>query len=324
MAKTKTETKAAEEIKEEVIAAEEEKPAKKASKKKTVEEALKEEKPAKKKAVKKAEETPELPVEEEKPAKKAKKAEVKEEVKEEKTQAKEEKKAKKAEEKGKKKSRAKKEILSTNLLNKKYVDIEELKADILKYARTGVDIDQKDVINALDRFDMNDDDIENFYDWLSGEEIDLIDESDNADDLADDDYLLSDEEEEEEGEIIDINYDAASTYTKVNDPVKMYLKEIGRVPLLKADEEIEIAKRIENGDEEAKSELITANLRLVVSIAKKYTGRGMLFLDLIQEGNMGLIKAVDKFDYHKGFKFSTYATWWIRQAITRAIADQAR
>ncbi|MBF9296322.1 sigma-70 family RNA polymerase sigma factor, partial [Staphylococcus epidermidis] len=111
---------------------------------------------------------------------------------------------------------------------------------------------------------------------------------------------------------------------KINDPVRMYLKEIGRVNLLSAQEEIELAKRIEQGDEIAKSRLAEANLRLVVSIAKRYVGRGMLFLDLIQEGNMGLIKAVEKFDFSKGFKFSTYATWWIRQAITRAIADQAR
>ena len=110
----------------------------------------------------------------------------------------------------------------------------------------------------------------------------------------------------------------------IDDPVRMYLKEIGKVPLLTADEEIELAKRLEDGDEDAKQKLAEANLRLVVSIAKRYVGRGMLFLDLIQEGNLGLIKAVEKFDYRKGFKFSTYATWWIRQAITRAIADQAR
>ncbi|MFT8595451.1 MAG: RNA polymerase sigma factor RpoD, partial [Lentilactobacillus hilgardii] len=117
---------------------------------------------------------------------------------------------------------------------------------------------------------------------------------------------------------------SAPTGVKINDPVRMYLKEIGRVSLLSADEEINLAKRIESGDEEAKQELAEANLRLVVSIAKRYVGRGMQFLDLIQEGNMGLMKAVEKFDYRKGFKFSTYATWWIRQAITRAIADQAR
>ncbi|WP_283678789.1 RNA polymerase sigma factor RpoD [Lentilactobacillus sp. Marseille-Q4993] len=117
---------------------------------------------------------------------------------------------------------------------------------------------------------------------------------------------------------------SAPTGVKINDPVRMYLKEIGRVSLLSADEEISLAKRIEGGDEEAKQELAEANLRLVVSIAKRYVGRGMQFLDLIQEGNMGLMKAVEKFDYRKGFKFSTYATWWIRQAITRAIADQAR
>ncbi len=156
----------------------------------------------------------------------------------------------------------------------------------------------------------------------------MVDETEDEEDLDDDDLLSCEDDEEEDSEKnIVIDYSAASTYTKVNDPVKMYLKEIGRVPLLKADQEIEIAKRIENGGEDAeaaKNELISANLRLVVAIAKKYTGRGMLFLDLIQEGNMGLIKAVDKFDYHKGFKFSTYATWWIRQAITRAIADQAR
>ncbi|MEJ6400681.1 RNA polymerase sigma factor RpoD [Nicoliella lavandulae] len=120
------------------------------------------------------------------------------------------------------------------------------------------------------------------------------------------------------------NSASAPTGVKINDPVRMYLKEIGRVPLLKGEQEIELAKRIEDGDEEAKQELAEANLRLVVSIAKRYVGRGMQFLDLIQEGNMGLMKAVEKFDYRKGFKFSTYATWWIRQAITRAIADQAR
>ncbi|MBQ6478324.1 MAG: RNA polymerase sigma factor RpoD [Erysipelotrichaceae bacterium] len=225
-------------------------------------------------------------------------------------------------------------------LKKKYNDIEDLKNDLFELNKQGVDIVQADVVTALDRFEMNDDEIDQFYDWLSGANIDLIDESEDEEELEDDDYLSSEESDEDEDDDseknIVINYEQASAYTKVNDPVKMYLKEIGRVPLLKADEEILIAKRIENGinnpDDpklvqdgiDAKNELISANLRLVVAIAKKYTGRGMLFLDLIQEGNMGLIKAVDKFDYTKGFKFSTYATWWIRQAITRAIADQAR
>ncbi len=225
-------------------------------------------------------------------------------------------------------------------LKKKYNDIEDLKNDLVELNKQGVDIVQSDVVNALDRFEMSDDEIDQFYDWLSNVNIDLIDESDNEEDLEDDDYLASEESEDSDDDDseknIVINYEQASTYTKVNDPVKMYLKEIGRVPLLKADEEVVIAKRIEKGLKhpkdtkavqdgiEAKNELISANLRLVVAIAKKYTGRGMLFLDLIQEGNMGLIKAVDKFDYTKGFKFSTYATWWIRQAITRAIADQAR
>ncbi len=235
---------------------------------------------------------------------------------------------------------AKKQKKSSLGLKKKYNDIEDLKNDLIELNKQGVDIVQSDVVAALDRFDMTDDEIDQFYDWTSSVGIDLIDESEDEEELENDDYLSSEdssEEEEEDSEKnIVINYEQASAYTKVNDPVKMYLKEIGRVPLLKAEEEVKIAKRIENGianpddpkavadGNEAKNELISANLRLVVAIAKKYTGRGMLFLDLIQEGNMGLIKAVDKFDYTKGFKFSTYATWWIRQAITRAIADQAR
>ena len=234
----------------------------------------------------------------------------------------------------------KKQKKSSLGLKKKYNDIEDLKNDLVEMNKQGVDIVQSDVVNALDRFEMNDDEIDQFYDWLNAVNIDLIDESDDEEDLEDDDYLATEESDEDEDtdseKNIVINYEQASTYTKVNDPVKMYLKEIGRVPLLKADQEVEIAKRIEKGLKHprdakavadgtaAKNELISANLRLVVAIAKKYTGRGMLFLDLIQEGNMGLIKAVDKFDYTKGFKFSTYATRWIRQAITRAIADQAR
>ena len=241
---------------------------------------------------------------------------------------------------GKKIKAVKKTKKSSLGLKKKYNDIEDLKNDLVELNKQGVDIVQSDVVNALDRFEMSDDEIDQFYDWLSSVNIDLIDESEDEEDLEDDEYLASEDNDEDEDEDseknIVINYEQASAYTKVNDPVKMYLKEIGRVPLLKADEEVLIAKRIEKGinnpDDaaavqdgvDAKNELISANLRLVVAIAKKYTGRGMLFLDLIQEGNMGLIKAVDKFDYTKGFKFSTYATWWIRQAITRAIADQAR
>ena len=140
------------------------------------------------------------------------------------------------------------------------------------------------------------------------------------DDVDDDDIILT-EEDEVDVENIDLSVPEG---VSIEDPVRMYLKEIGKVPLLSADEEIELAQRMETGDQDAKKRLAEANLRLVVSIAKRYVGRGMLFLDLIQEGNLGLIKAVEKFDYRKGYKFSTYATWWIRQAITRAIADQAR
>ena len=160
---------------------------------------------------------------------------------------------------------------------------------------------------------------EKILDFLEANNIDVLR---ITDDDVDDEMLLDvDDEEEIEVEKIDLSVpDGVS----IEDPVRMYLKEIGKVPLLSAEEEIELAKRMELGDQEAKKRLAEANLRLVVSIAKRYVGRGMLFLDLIQEGNLGLIKAVEKFDYRKGYKFSTYATWWIRQAITRAIADQAR
>ena len=213
---------------------------------------------------------------------------------------------------------------------KELKSLEELKEQILALDKKKEEIYQKDIVDALDRFEMSDDDIDEFYDWLSANNVDLAeDESEVEAFEAEDDFLVDDGDDiGEEGESLellpDLNPDNNPSSAKINDPVKMYLKEIGRVPLLNPQEEIEIAKQIEDGDEEAKKKLISANLRLVVSIAKKYTGRGMLFLDLIQEGNMGLIKAVEKFDYRKGFKFSTYATWWIRQAITRAIADQAR
>jgi len=160
---------------------------------------------------------------------------------------------------------------------------------------------------------------EKILETLEQNNVDVLQIIDD-DDLPDDDLLLA-EDEEVDMENIDLSVPDG---VGIEDPVRMYLKEIGKVPLLSADEEIELAKKMELGDEEAKKRLAEANLRLVVSIAKRYVGRGMLFLDLIQEGNLGLIKAVEKFDYRKGYKFSTYATWWIRQAITRAIADQAR
>ena len=166
-------------------------------------------------------------------------------------------------------------------------------------------LEQSDISDAFADLELDQVKIEQIYDYLEAQNIDVI-------------GSLSDIDEEEE---IDFTLPEG---INIDDPVRMYLKEIGKVPLLSAEEEIEFAQRMEEGDEEAKKRLAEANLRLVVSIAKRYGGRGMLFLDLIQEGNLGLIKAVEKFDYRKGYKFSTYATWWIRQAITRAIADQAR
>ena len=168
--------------------------------------------------------------------------------------------------------------------------------------------------------------MEKVYEYLEANHIDVLrvsgdgDGIEELDDVDDSDIVLTDEDDVDM-EKIDLSVPDGIS---IEDPVRMYLKEIGKVPLLSADEEVELAKRMAEGDEDAKKRLAEANLRLVVSIAKRYVGRGMLFLDLIQEGNLGLIKAVEKFDYHKGFKFSTYATWWIRQAITRAIADQAR
>ncbi|UKS64069.1 RNA polymerase sigma factor RpoD [Rossellomorea marisflavi] len=178
----------------------------------------------------------------------------------------------------------------------------------------------EDIADKLSGFELDSDQMDEFYEHLGEQSIEIIKESDEDDDPSAPE-LAKEEEEEEEFNLNDLSVPPG---VKINDPVRMYLKEIGRVDLLSAEEEINLAERIEEGDEEAKRRLAEANLRLVVSIAKRYVGRGMLFLDLIQEGNMGLIKAVEKFDYRKGFKFSTYATWWIRQAITRAIADQAR
>jgi RNA polymerase primary sigma factor len=185
--------------------------------------------------------------------------------------------------------------------------------------KTGV-LAYDDIAEKMANFELESDQMDEFYEYLGDQGIELVGESDDDDD---EDPKLKDLEKEDDDEF-DLNDLSVPPGVKINDPVRMYLKEIGRVDLLSAEEEIQLANRIEAGDEEAKRRLAEANLRLVVSIAKRYVGRGMLFLDLIQEGNMGLIKAVEKFDYRKGFKFSTYATWWIRQAITRAIADQAR
>ena len=183
------------------------------------------------------------------------------------------------------------------------------------------------IADVLESTDLDKNQVDDLYEALMSKGIEIVSETEHGDF-----ELMLSEENDAEGEdelMVDESgeIDLESTIPKsiaVDDPVRMYLKEIGKVPLLTADEEIELAKRMEEGDEEAKRRLCEANLRLVVSIAKRYVGRGMLFLDLIQEGNLGLIKAVDKFDYTKGYKFSTYATWWIRQAITRSIADQAR
>lgn len=180
-------------------------------------------------------------------------------------------------------------------------------------------LDFRDINTQFKNMDLDGDKSEKILDYLEQNGIvAMVPDSD-----ADDDIILDVDDEPTEEELENIEF-TVTDGVSIEDPVRMYLKEIGKVPLLSADEEVELAKRMEEGDSDAKKRLAEANLRLVVSIAKRYVGRGMLFLDLIQEGNLGLIKAVEKFDYRKGYKFSTYATWWIRQAITRAIADQAR
>ena len=197
-----------------------------------------------------------------------------------------------------------------------YSELQEEDIKQIKEALEQEDIEiLDDAVVFGDSLDDSDDDFDD-----DDDDLDTIEDED-VEDVDDEDLIEEeDEEEEEEKEVIAVDPGNIS----VDDPVKLYLKEIGKVPLLTAEEEVEIAKRIEAGDVRAEQELAEANLRLVVSIAKRYVGRGMSFLDLIQEGNLGLMKAVDKFDYTRGFKFSTYATWWIRQAITRSIADQAR
>ncbi len=177
----------------------------------------------------------------------------------------------------------------------------------------------KEVMDTLQGIDLTPEQIDDIYEKLAGSGVEVVP------DVSDIETLNHDDHASDAGEEVDVDVDLSIPEgVGIDDPVRMYLKEIGRIPLLSPEEEVELAKRMEQGDEEAKRRLAEANLRLVVSIAKRYVGRGMLFLDLIQEGNLGLIKAVEKFDYTKGYKFSTYATWWIRQAITRAIADQAR
>ena len=192
----------------------------------------------------------------------------------------------------------------------------EIVTQLLKKGKkNGGTLTYGDLMEALQTQDLSPDEIDDMYEAFSKKGIEIVDDSGQNE--PDDDLPDKDDEEVE----IDLSVPEG---VSIDDPVRMYLKEIGRVPLLTAEEEVILAKRMDEGDEEAAKRLAEANLRLVVSIAKRYVGRGMLFLDLIQEGNLGLIKAVEKFDYKKGYKFSTYATWWIRQAITRAIADQAR
>ncbi|NPV52066.1 MAG: RNA polymerase sigma factor RpoD [Firmicutes bacterium] len=195
-----------------------------------------------------------------------------------------------------------------------YLNISEVQELIQRGKKRG-SLTYQEVMDALQNIELTPEQIDGIYEVLAENGVDVIPEGGEIE------LLDHDDGEPHEESDIDLTIPEG---IPIDDPVRMYLKEIGRVPLLTAEEEIELAKRIEKGDEEAKRRLAEANLRLVVSIAKRYVGRGMLFLDLIQEGNLGLIKAVEKFDYRKGYKFSTYATWWIRQAITRAIADQAR
>lgn len=197
--------------------------------------------------------------------------------------------------------------------------LDQVKEQLVELGKKRGSLTLEKIASKIGKFELDSDQMDEFYEYLNEQGIEV--NTDGEEDDDDDDPNGKDMEKEEEFDLNDLSVPPG---VKINDPVRMYLKEIGRVDLLSAEEEVSLAKRIEEGDEEAKRRLAEANLRLVVSIAKRYVGRGMLFLDLIQEGNMGLIKAVEKFDYQKGYKFSTYATWWIRQAITRAIADQAR
>lgn len=209
-------------------------------------------------------------------------------------------------------------------MEEKTLTFEEKLSKLLELAKSKKNVlDEKEVLDAFAGDELTPEKLDRIYDFLDKKHVDVLNMS-NDDDMDPD--LFSEDEDADPEDEIDVEHIDLSVPEGigVDDPVRMYLKEIGKVPLLSPDEEIELAKKIELGDEEAKKKLAESNLRLVVSIAKRYAGRGMQLLDLIQEGNLGLIKAVEKFDYRKGYKFSTYATWWIRQAITRAIADQAR
>ena len=201
--------------------------------------------------------------------------------------------------------------------------IESIKNKLIEKGKKNGFITYKEVIRSFEKLDINPEFIDDFYKTIEDNDLEILGFQDDMILEKVDDDLEADLKDDPDF-IVTQSDDDILKGINIDDPVRMYLKEIGKVPLLSASEEIELAKRMQEGDEEAKKRLAEANLRLVVSIAKRYVGRGMLFLDLIQEGNLGLIKAVEKFDYTKGFKFSTYATWWIRQAITRAIADQAR
>ena len=209
-------------------------------------------------------------------------------------------------------------------MEEKTLTFEEKLSKLLELAKSKKNVlDEKEVLDAFAGDELTPEKLDRIYDFLDKKHVDVLKMS-NDDDMDPD--LFSEDEDADPEDEIDVEHIDLSVPEGigVDDPVRMYLKEIGKVPLLSPDEEIELAKKNELGDEEAKKKLAESNLRLVVSIAKRYAGRGMQLLDLIQEGNLGLIKAVEKFDYRKGYKFSTYATWWIRQAITRAIADQAR
>jgi RNA polymerase primary sigma factor len=198
--------------------------------------------------------------------------------------------------------------------------LEDAQNELVEQGKAKGSISYKEIIETLQPYELSVEALDTFYDRLAQHGIDITDETtaDVQDSSQDDDT------DEDDIKVVTTEVLTAPEGVTVNDPVRMYLKEIGKIPLLTSEEEVELAQAIEQNNEDARRRLAEANLRLVVSIAKKYVGRGMLFLDLIQEGNLGLIKAVEKFDYRKGYKFSTYATWWIRQAITRAIADQAR